>query len=186
MTLESARAIVITGPVGAGKSTTAWALREVLGKRGIANALFDMDYLRMVYPEPVGDRFGSRIGTAVLADAWRHMQAADYGPAGPMRVAIIADVVETPDHRRTYEHALPGVEVTIVRLDVSLPVLAARLANREKPDDLPWYLARAPELQQMMEDTGVGDITISVTTESPDEIATLVANRLGLIDRNIV
>lgn len=181
MTIDSPLAIVITGPVGAGKSTTAAELRELLGRAGKANVLFDMDYLRATYPDPVGDQFSASLGYRVLADAWKHMRVCDYGEHGSLNIAIIADVVETHDQRTHYEMALPPAEVKIVRLLVEMPELLRRLEGRESEDSIEWYRRRAPELQQLMHEREIGDIVIEVGNRAPAKVAAEIARTLGLL-----
>lgn len=172
--MEPVRVIVITGPVGAGKTATAEQVSEQLGAAGLRHACLDMDRLRWVYPEPEGDRFGERLGMANLAAVWPNLR--DVG----VRVLVLADVVEDPAERRTYEAAVPGAEVTIVRLRVSAAELDRRLRDREAPASLAWYLHRAGELTEIMTDAHVGDIVLDVDGHSVAEVAAAVIAATGL------
>ncbi|MGC4191483.1 MAG: AAA family ATPase [Thermomicrobiales bacterium] len=170
--------IVITGPVGAGKSTTADALSDLLGRRNVPHAVVDMDYLRWAWPAPADDRFNSRLGFRNLAAV-----ARTYREAGA-QVLVLADVVETPDDRARYEQAIPGARVTIVRLRVPLDLVSARLHGRESGEHLAWSLTRAPELEGIMDAAGIGtapgDLIVDVGTQTPEDVAGEIAARLGL------
>lgn len=166
--------VVVTGPVGAGKSTVAAALSDLLAERGWRNALIDMDYLRWLQPAQPGDRFSAALGLRNLAAVWPNLVEAGA------RGVILADVVEDMAQRATYEALMPGSVVTVVRLNVPLAVILRRLEGRESAESLAWHQQRAPELQGIMERAGIGDIVINCGERTPWEIASDIANRLAL------
>lgn len=174
-----ALAIVITGPVGAGKTTTAGALADLLEQVRIPHAMIDMDHLRWAWPAPPDDRFNARLGYRNLAAV-----AGAYREAG-VRVLVLADVVERPEDRARYEAAIPGARVVIVRLRVPLELIAARLHGRDAGEQLAWSLNRAPELEGILDaggiGTGSGDLIVEVGTRGPDAVAAEIADRLGLV-----
>ena len=167
-------AIVITGPPGAGKSTTAAAVSELLEDIPIRHALIDMDHLRWVNPNPEGDRFAARLGYRNLAAIWPNLREVG------VRCVILADIVESRGQVREYEVAMPGTAISIVRLDVPLPEIARRLRGREPERTINWYMHRAPELQEIMERERVGDIIVDVATRVPADIAREILTRTGL------
>lgn len=71
--LTERRLIVITGPVGGGKSSTALALAHALRPTGLAVAVIDLDQLYGVVRQPRGDDEIAwnlaRAGAAGLANA---------------------------------------------------------------------------------------------------------------------
>lgn len=166
--------VVVTGPVGAGKSTTAMEISRLLEEIPVRHAAFDMDYLRWVVPEPDGDPFGSRLGYRNLAAMWGNVR--ELQPT----CVILADVVESPDQAREYETAMPGTRAVVVRLHVPLPELLRRLEGRESPETLEWYRHRAPQLQGIMEREGVGDIVIDVGHRNPTDVARDIIDRTGI------
>lgn len=174
MVSERIPAVVVTGPVGAGKTTTVDALSTLLGAVPLRHVAIDMDHLRWVYPEPEGDRFGALLGYRNLAAIWPNL--LEVG----VRCAILADVVESREQVRAYEAAMPGAEVTVVRLHVAPEEIARRLHDRETPESIAWYLRRAPELQGIMEREGVGDIVVDVGTHDPLAIAREIMEKTGL------
>lgn len=174
VTEETIPVIVITGPVGAGKSTVTRAVSDLLEARDIRHAGIDQDYLRWVHPAPDGDRFAARLGFRNLAAIWPNLR--ELG----LRCVVVADVVEHPSQFAQYETAMPGTKAIVVRLDVDLALIGERLARRESGESLAWSLLRAPELHGIMERAGVGDLVIDVGQRTPDEIAEEIVARLGL------
>lgn len=168
-------AIVVTGPVGSGKTSTAAAISDLLGETPITHAMIDMDHLRWVYPNPPGDRFAARLGYRNLAAVWPNLRDAG------VTCVILADVVESRGQSREYEAALPGAVVTVARLDVPMIEIARRLHARESDRTIAWYLHRAPELQGIMEREAVGDIVIDVGARPVSDIAREILARTGII-----
>jgi hypothetical protein len=50
--------LLITGPVGVGKTSVAFETTQVLEERGLAHAFFDLDGLTYFHPKPADDSFG--------------------------------------------------------------------------------------------------------------------------------
>lgn len=133
--------IVITGPVGVGKSTSMQALAELLAQRGESVAVIDLDSLRTMWPANPDDPFHARLGLTNLRAVWPHF--AERGA----RWLLLTDAVEHPDQRADYEHAVPDATITIVRLNVPLDRVQERLRGRESGESLEWHLHRSDELQ---------------------------------------
>ena len=168
--------VVLTGPVGSGKTTVVECLRWALVDLGVTCAAVSQDALRMVSPEPVGDPFGEELGYRNLASVWPNLVRAGA------TVVLIATVVEDRAHSLArLGAALPGSKITIVRLAVPLDLVHARLRHRERtPSDLAWHLARSVELQQIMEARAVEDLLIEVGTRTPEDVAIEIIRRLDL------
>lgn len=158
-------AIVITGPVGAGKTSTAERLGDLLRERAISHATIDVDQVRNFYPEAENDPFNHRIAMSNISAMGR-----TFAGAGA-RWLIFADVIEHDGHRQSYARTLPEMQVVVVRLNVDMALLEERLRKRESPEDVAWYLNRAPELQELMERNNVGDIVIDVGNRTKHDIA---------------
>jgi adenylylsulfate kinase-like enzyme len=168
--------VIVTGPVGSGKSTVADAMRWTLVDLGVACAAIDMDALRMVSPSPPGDPFGEVLGYRNLASVWPNLIEAGT------RVVMIATVVEDRAHSLAeFRKALPGGAVTIVRLNTPMDLIHERLTRRERTEyDRAWHLNRAPELQGIMERGEVEDVLIEVGDRTPEDVAAEIIAHLGL------
>ncbi|MDO5285797.1 MAG: hypothetical protein Q4G45_03125 [Actinomycetia bacterium] len=159
--------VVVTGPVGAGKTRTVHALCDLLLADGLRVWSVDQDALRSVYPWPEGDRYGIRLGLDLLAACWTVVSGHQVD------VVLIADVVESPSDKQQYAQALgcPLDQVRVVRLDVPRAELRRRLHQRESPTTLEWHLTRADELQRLMEEQQVGDAVVRVGEQTPHQVA---------------
>lgn len=168
--------LVITGPVGSGKSSVLEAASKLLQQNSFPHAAVDMDYLRVGYPRAPGDPFGARAGWRNLGLLWPPLLADGA------RCLLLADVVED---RASYltdcAAALPGAVVTIVRLDVPMPLVLGRIEAREGPASVQWYRLRAPQLQRIMERGQVEDELIDVGHRTPTEVAAelLARSKIG-------
>ncbi len=166
-------ALVVTGAVGAGKSSVAAELYEMVNDAGGRCALVDMDWLREARPRPAADPFHMALGFRNLLSVW-----ANYRAAGADRV-IVVDVVETPEQRAEYLRAIPGADLQIVRLTASVATLQRRLVGRERGESLRWHQARAAELTALMEARGIGDHVIDTEGQTIDQVAAVILERIG-------
>jgi adenylylsulfate kinase len=151
-------ALLINGTVGAGKTSVAEMVGDLLTEAGVPNAVIDLDWLRRSWPSPTGDRFN-------VAMALRNLRsvARNYRDAGAVRI-VLAGVIETKINRDRHEDAL-GVPLSVCRLRVDLPLVRARLAQRHEGEGavLQWYLARSGELDAILEAAAIEDFTVSAT-----------------------
>jgi ribose 1,5-bisphosphokinase PhnN len=164
--------VIVTGPVGVGKTTVATAVADLLDANGLAYALVDMDALRACFPRPVDDPFHTALGFRNLAAIWNNFRAA-----GAERL-VLADVVESAD-LSPYRQAIPGADITVVRLVASPDSIAQRLRGREDGAALAWHLARAEELASLMARVAVGDVVIDANEGTPAALAAVILARIG-------
>lgn len=160
--------VVLTGPVGSGKTTSMRALWELLDHKGEPAAMVDMDSLRALCPDDPADPFHASLGVANLQAIWP--QLADRGA----RWLLLTDAVEHPAQRTAYENAVPDATVIIVRLDVPINRVHQQLRRREVGGSLDWHLKRSVELRTMMINRGVGDVVVPIDGQEPPEIAGMI------------
>ena len=118
-------ALIVTGPVGVGKTSVAYEVSAVLAEAGVPHACLDIDTLRFAYPAPASDPFNLALGFRNLAAVWRNFQAA-----GALRL-VCADVIEDRATLREYERAIPGLRVTVARLRAPVDALEDVLVETE-------------------------------------------------------
>ncbi len=165
--------LVITGPVGVGKSTVAEAVSDLLSEHGLPHGVVEMDCLRHCYPSPPGDRFHTALGYRNLAAV-----AANYRAAGAARLVLV-DIVEARRQMDDYRAAIPGAEAMVVGLRGSLATIHSRLAGRESGGNLEWHQARAAELIGQWKASPVEDYLVDTEGRTPLEVARAVLAGCG-------
>jgi chloramphenicol 3-O-phosphotransferase len=146
--------LLFTGPVGVGKTTVAGEAGSLLSEAGIAYAGVDLPRIGECFPAPDNDPWNERITHRNLASVW-----ANYRAAGAERL-ILTRVLEARSLLRRVEDAVPGADVTVVRLRAPLAVLHARIAVREAGRDHEWYTGAATYLHDAMERQAVEDFVV--------------------------
>ena len=160
--------LVVTGPVGIGKTTIAWEMAEVLDEQGLPFGFFDPDAIHF-RPVPDDDPFGSRVWIAALETAWTLMEVDRL---------IVPVVVE---ERVDAERLLPGAALTIARLTASPATVGERIRRRELGAGLDWHLARARELEAHWLEHPVEDFLVETEGRDLRDIAVEVLTRSGWI-----
>ena len=168
------RVLHITGTVGAGKTTTAYAIGELLRQRSLPHAVIDLDGVHRLWPPPDGDRFNQQVELANL-----HAVASNYRAAGATYLLLAGVVVRD---RARYEKAL-GEPILLCRLRPLLHRVTARLAARHGPgDQRDWHLRRASELAAMLDEADAADVILDLDDEVPAHVAARVLAETGFAD----
>ena len=168
------RALLLNGTVGAGKTSVAAAVGDLLRERGVPHAVVDLDALRQAWPAPEGDRFNMTILLSNL-----HAVSANVRAAGA-RSLVLAGVVETAADRDALRRAV-GVPLTVVRLTADLDLVRARLRARhhDDPDGLRWHLDRSGELADILAASAAEDHVVDTTGASVPAVAARVLTLAG-------
>ncbi len=165
--------LLITGPVGVGKTTVSFEVSDLLKAAAQAHALVDVDSLRWCYPAPSGDRFHVALAMRNLSAVWANFQAA-----GAARL-VLADVLESREQLARYREAVPGAAIQVVRLRATLGTLDGRVRRRETGAALDWSLHRTAELAAQMERDQLEDLAVDTDGRPASEIAREVLDRCG-------
>ena len=172
-TTPSVPVLVITGPVGVGKTAVAEEISELLTRAQVAHAMLDMDALRRCFPRPPHDPFHVELGLRNLAAVWANFRAAGA------TCLVLADVLEDRQRIVAYEAAIPGAAVQVIRLQAAVPTLLRRLEGRETGGSLDWSRRRAAELVELMERARVEDILVDTEDKLIPDVAREVVRRSG-------
>ncbi|MCR3748379.1 AAA family ATPase [Lentzea californiensis] len=149
------KALLITGPVGVGKTTVAEAVGARLVEAKVPHAVIDLDQLSACWPAPAEDPFHLELQL-------RNLQAVvrNYVDAGVHRI-VLAGVVESRAGRERYAEVV-GAKLNVCRLKADLSVLHRRLAARHHDEaGLRWHLNRAEELEMIYSTTWIEDFVVS-------------------------
>jgi gluconate kinase len=161
--------VLVTGPVGVGKTTVASALADALVDEGVPTACVDGDALTEVHPASPGDEMGEGVLLANLEAAWGVYRAAGA------RCLVLAQVVESEAGIRPFADAIPGADVTVIRLDAPLDVIHQRIAQRGAGESDPWHLERAQALHRLYHRTPLGHVTL----DAAEPVSALVEQALA-------
>jgi adenylylsulfate kinase-like enzyme len=164
--------LLITGPVGVGKTSVAFEAMELLEERNVAHAFFDLDGLTYLYPKPANDRFGEQFALEALGLLCPRLR--EQGVAH----LILARVLWEPESLTLYRRAIPVAEITVVRLTAPLDVLEERLRRREVGSAIDWYLARARECEERWSRDPVGNVLIQTAGRDVRTIAQEILDTL--------
>jgi len=170
----SAAALLLNGAVGAGKTTTAEAIGDLLREHRIPYAVLDLDRINDAWPPPDGDPFNLGLQVENLAAL-----SASLLRRGATRL-VLAGVAENADAVERYAGAV-GVPLIVCRLRVSVVRMGDRLRERESGVALDRHLRRSLELAELLETADGDDLIIDVDDESPEEVARAVLGRVGWI-----
>jgi Transposase, Mutator family len=165
--------LLVTGPVGVGKTSVAFEVSELLEEAGVPHAVVDVDTLRWCYPAPPGDPFRVNLAMQNLAAIWPNFQAQ-----GAKRLLLV-DVIESRDQLTRIVAAVPGAEILIIRLRATLETLVTRVRQRETGLARDRLIQRAVELAASMERAAVEHIVVDTDGRTVLEVAQDVLVRTG-------
>lgn len=156
--------LVVSGPIGAGKTTSAGEVADRLVARQVAHALIEIDGLAQVWPAPKDDRFQVRLAAANLAAVWSNAVRAGA------RNLVLTMTVETDADLAAVHEAVPELDLTVVRLMATPRTLLDRVGAREPGAARAWHRRRALELHASMV-TAPADVVLDTTDLTVDEVA---------------
>jgi hypothetical protein len=169
-------ALLVTGAVGAGKTSVGRATGGVLAAHGIAGAFVDLDSIAEAWPRQPGDPFGPALMLGNLRAMWRNFRLA-----GARRL-VVAGVIESADDRSAHELALDGTPMSVCRLVAPVPVLQERVRQREPLASRDWHVARAAELTAILDLTDVADFVVDNEFGDPTVVAQTVLASAGWLN----
>lgn len=167
--------LLITGPVGVGKSTVAAEAARLLREANVPHALVDLAWIEQCWPVPADDPWNERLTHRNLACMW-----ANFRQAGADRLLLVR-VLEARSLLRQVVEAVPGAEVTVVRLRAPLAVLQARIRSREASDPS-WFLGAATHTAKVLEQARVEDHLVDNEDRPVAAVAEEVLRRVGWLD----
>ena len=167
--------LLITGPVGVGKTSVVSEMSEILERYNVPHAAVDVDLLAWYFPRPASDPFGNEVTLRNLSAVWRTFQEA-----GAERL-LLARVIESRDELDSFRHAVPGAEIVVCRLRATVSTLQSRVRERERGSGRAWHVARAAELAAQFERMPVEDLVVETEDRTLGDIAMEILSRVGWI-----
>ncbi|WP_030675330.1 hypothetical protein [Streptomyces rimosus] len=131
------KVLVLCGAAGVGKSTTAYEISHQLGRADIPHAVIDTDQLDQVHPWPPPGLAPDELSRRNLAAVWTNL-----AEVGHTRL-ILTGVFVTLERELTWiADAVPGADITAVRLTADVPTLEHRVRRREIGSEAAGQLTR--------------------------------------------
>lgn len=165
MHLNPPHLVLISGPVGVGKTTVAQELSGLLVAAEIAHTFVDLDALTHNYPRPEHDPFGQDLALKNLRALWENAQ--EHSP----RLLLIARVIETAAGAKKVADAIEAGRCTLIQLSAREETLIERVRKREIGGGRDWHEARAIELSRSLSKTDFADHVCDTDGLSPTEVA---------------
>ena len=165
--------IIVTGPVGVGKTTVAEAMGYQLLAVKVPHANVDFDQLTAGPRTADDDVWGTKLGLSNLAAIWKN-----YQHAGARRL-IIARVIESRSELDGFRNAVPGADIVVVRLRAAPGTLQARVRQRGPWRDMAWHLKRSVELGAQLDAQPFEDVLVETDDRDVTTVAREVLQRAG-------
>lgn len=159
-----ARALLLIGPVGSGKTTTLHEIESILNQAGTPNAIVDLDWLAWATPAPSSAATVHDLLVANLTAVWQTFHAA-----GIQHIAL-ARMLSDPAELETVRGALRGCAVTVVELSADPGILEQRIRLRDRGVELTEHLA----LLDAYDAEGAevrADAIIEIDDQTPGQVA---------------
>jgi predicted kinase len=155
--------LVIAGPAGVGKTSTANEVSQQLRASGIAHAVVDTDTLDDVFPVPE-DQW--RITERNLAAVW-----GTFAELGTRRLLLTGVHMHRPSELEWIRRATAAERFTLVRLTASEATLMRRIAAREIGSALESQRTRTLQQVREMEAEVTGEAHL-IETDDLSVVAT--------------
>ena len=157
--------VLISGPVGVGKTAVAQELSAQLERDSISHTFVDLDNLAQTYPRPQDDPFGQSLALENLKAVWTNAKARG------VRNLVVARVIESADGASRVAEAVSARTVKIVQLAASDDTLLQRVRQREIGAGQSWHEARALELSEKLSNVDFPDLVVNTDQRTIGTIA---------------
>ena len=154
------RVIVITGSMGAGKTTVLGEASDLLAKDGIAHAAIDLDALAVSHLP--GSASPADLTYSNLRSVW-----TNYAAAGVTRLLVAAAVERSVELDRV-RAAIPNAEIVVCRLRAPLETMMERVRLREPGMHQQRFVARVPELERLLDAAALEGFALTNTGSVTD------------------
>lgn len=175
---------LITGPAGVGKSTLCWEMSAQLAAAQVAHAVIETDELDRVFPRPGSEALKriqpgtTDVSSINLAAIW-----STYRALGHSRLIMSGVMVHLDFDRRWILAAIPGAQITVIRMVASEPTLLARLAQREIGSGAEEQAQRAlRQARRVANEDAEGVFVVPTDGKAPAELAKAVLQKVGWLN----
>ena len=164
--------LVITGAMGAGKSSVLGEASDILALRQVVHAAIDLDGLGLVYlPSLPTDHAMCRNLRSVCEN---------YMAIGVRRF-LVARAIENRAQLEVCRDAISATNIVVCRLTASLETMRQRVRPREKGVSRPDYVARVEKLNDILDRAQLEDFVVVNDNRSLTDVALEVLVKAGWI-----
>jgi hypothetical protein len=155
--------LIITGTMGAGKTTVLGEASDILALRHIAHAAIDLDALGLAH-----------LPSAASSDGvmYRNLQSVckNYASLGVRRF-LLARAMEDRAELELCRGAVSAKDTVVCRLTASIEAMQNRVKTRESGVSQQGYVARVAKLNAILDRARLEDFTITNENRSLTEVA---------------
>ena len=168
--LPPARVLVISGSMGAGKTTVLAEATDILASADIAHAAIDLDFLTIAYT-PRG--LPADLKLRNLVALW-----TNYCALGITNL-LVCEPIDSLETRAALLRAIPCRELIVCRLRASVSTMQRRVGQRELGIFREKYIARVAELERELDAVQVEDFTVENDGRNVSDVARDVLAKAG-------
>jgi adenylylsulfate kinase-like enzyme len=165
--------LIITGTMGAGKTSVLAEASDILAQRDIAHAAIDLDALGLAY-------LPFAAGNDELM--YRNLQSVcqNYASAGVRRF-LLARAVEDRAEIELCRGAVSATNTVVCRLTASLEAMQQRVKMRESGMQQKAYVARVADLHAILDRAGLEYFSVANQDRSLNDVAHEMLVKAGWI-----
>lgn len=170
-TLGGISLLLITGTMGAGKSTVMAEASDLLTMRQIEHAAIDVDTLAVAHLSSMPSN-----DDAMYANL--ECVCRNYARLGVRRF-VLAQALENRSNMERCRNATSAESVVVCRLTASIAKLQQRVKQREPGIMQAQFIARVEALNAILDRAGLEDFTLANEDRSVTEVAREMLMRAG-------
>jgi len=165
--------LIISGGMGAGKSTVLAEASDILGLRHIAHAAIDLDALGLAHLPSAASNDGVM---------YRNLQSVckNYASLGVQRI-LLARAMEDRAELELCRGIVSATNTVVCRLTASIEAMQQRVKMRESGVSQGEYVARVEKLNAILDRARLEDFTVSSESRPLTEIAHEMLVKAGWI-----
>lgn len=165
--------LILTGTMGAGKTTALGEASDILVVRHIVHAAIDLDALGLAYLPSTASN------DSVM---YRNLRSIceNYASRGVQRL-LLARAMEDRAELELCRGIVSATNTVVCRLTASIETMQRRVTMRESGVSQREYVARVAELNAILDRGQLEDFTVSSENRSPTEVAHEALAKAGWI-----
>jgi hypothetical protein len=167
--------LIITGTMGAGKTSVLGESSDILALRGIAHAAINLDTLGLAH-------IPSQHSDGVM---YRNLQSVceNYSSLGVRRL-LLARAIENSEELELCSRIVSATNTVICRLTASIEAMEQRVKQRESGVSRGEYIARVAKLSTILDSARLENFTIANENRQLTEVAHELLVKAGWISNS--